>query len=178
MQVVCNKFECAVAFSQDRQSAQKHRVKAQKKEHREAVKEVREKSLSWWVSVGADSNKNGGNTAHWLHQWVRNVRDKDSPCIMCGKDESNAWHACHYRSRGAAKQLRFEPDNIWKGCAHCNVYTKGDTGANYRANLVLRIGEDRVQELDSDNRIYRWTIEECRQIRDHYRDLVKEWIKK
>ena len=151
--------------------------KARKKENRQAKRDFRENDLKWWLKVdAAEGNKNGGNTAHWLHKWIREVRDKNQPCIMCGSERPRGgqWHACHYRSRGAAKQLRFNPDNIWKGCSMCNTRTEGDTGAKFRANLVLRIGEDRVKELDNDNTVHRWTIDECRAIRDEYKALCKE----
>ena len=151
--------------------------KALNREYKVAKRVSREESLAWWLKVdAAEGNKNGGNTAFWLHKWIRLVRDVDAPCIMCGsmQPKGGQWHACHYRSRGAAKQLRFEPQNIWKGCHHCNTRTNSDTGAKFRANLVLRIGEERVLELDNDNTIHRWTIDECREIRDFYKAQIKE----
>ena len=150
--------------------------RALNREYKAAKRVSREESLSWWTNVDSESASNGGNTAHWLHRWIRDVRDREWGCIMCGKTEPGlgGWNACHYRSRGAAKHLRFTPDNIWKGCHTCNTHTSGDTGAKYRANLVLRIGEERVLELDNDNTIHRWTIDECREIRDFYKAQIKE----
>jgi len=52
--------------------------------------------------------------------------------------------------------------------------TQGDTGAKFRASIVLRLGEDRVAEIDNDNTIHRWTIDECREIRNKYKALVKD----
>jgi hypothetical protein len=151
--------------------------KAKKRQNKKDLKEFKENDLSWWLQVGGDEcHRFGGNTGYWLHRWIRLVRDADKPCPMCGSDtpKGGQWHACHYRSRGAAKQLRFEPDNIYKGCHTCNTRTQGDTGARFRAGIVPRIGEDRVKELDEDNTIHRWTIEECREIRDKYKSLCKQ----
>jgi hypothetical protein len=153
------------------------KARARQRDNKQAKRDFRENDIKWWLRVGGDFNLNGGNVAFWLHKWVREVRDKDQPCPMCGArhyPRGGQWHACHYRSRGAAKQLRFEPDNIYKGCKHCNTWTEGDTGAKFRAGIVLRIGEERVAELDSDNSIHRWTIDECRPIRDFYKGICKE----
>lgn len=170
LQPTCGNIQCAITYGKEQQR------KAEKRKNQQAKREFRENDLSWWLSVtDKESSTNGGNTAYWLHKWIRLVRDLDQPCIMCGSQtpKGGQWHACHYRSRGAAKHLRFEPDNIHKGCAQCNTRTTGDTAANYRKNLVDRIGEERVTALETNNQTHKWTIEECRAIRDHYRDLCK-----
>ena len=177
MQPTCS-VPCAIRLGQIAKAKTAVRVeKARVRENRQAKRDQRENDLAWWLKVdAAEGNKNGGNTAYWLHRWIRLVRDKDQPCPMCGSmtPKGGHWHACHYRSRGAAKHLRFTPDNIHKGCQNCNTRTSGDTGAKFRADLVLRLGEDRVTEIDNDNTIYRWTIDECREIRNKYKTLVKE----
>lgn len=175
LQVTCGKISCAIEWGKSKEGAA-HAGKARKRETLEMKRERRENSLSWWLNVdAAEANKNGGNTAYWLHRWIRNHRDRDKPCIMCGSDKPKGgqWNACHYRSRGAAGHLRFHPDNIQKGCAHCNTRTTGDTASRYRENLVQRIGEDQVISLETNNETRRWTIDECRELRDYYRDLCK-----
>lgn len=177
LQPVCNSFQCmATHATNKREAKQKKDKKKIKRENLKSKREFYESDIKWWLQVGADSPRNGGNTGYWVHKWVRTVRDVDKPCPMCGSSvpKGGKWDACHYRSRGAAKQLRFEPDNIHKGCTSCNTRTQGDTGAKFRAGLLPRLGEERLTELDNDNRIHRWTIEECREIRDKYKLLCKE----
>jgi len=167
-QKVCS-VPCSIAVVND------DKLKKKKSQTRQMKRDLRENDLGWWLAVGnGEANKNGGNTAYWLHRWIRLVRDKFQPCIMCGRTESNDWHACHFRSRGAAKQLRFEPDNIHKGCGHCNTYTKGDTGAMFRINLAEKIGEEATVALETNNELAEWTIEKCRAIRDDYKARCKE----
>lgn len=175
MQPTCGKIPCAIEYAESRRGQDDIR-KARNREVRQAKREIRENSLSWWKTVNhSDASRNGGNVPYWLHRWITKVRDKDKPCIMCGATEPRGgqWHACHFRSRGAANHLRFEPDNIHKGCAHCNTYTTGDTASKYRANLIERIGLDRVEALETNNETHHWTIDECRAIRDDYKQRCK-----
>ncbi len=56
-------------------------------------------------------------------------------------------------------------------CDECNVGKSGNIKA-YRKGLVEKYGESAVLELDNDNRIHRWAIEELEAIRlQAYADL-------
>lgn len=55
--------------------------------------------------------------------------------------------AGHYYSRGAKPGLRFSPQNIHGQSKSGNMHKGGDL-INFRAGLVLRYGEEYVQELD------------------------------
>lgn len=107
-----------------------------------------------------------------LNRWIVHVRDKDRPCISCGRFHQGAWHAGHYMSRGAAPQHALNPLNVWKQCAPCNTYLHGNQAA-YRAQLVLEIGLAAVEALESDNTPRKWTREELIAIRDTYRKKLK-----
>jgi len=85
-------------------------------------------------------------------------------CISCGTKTAFAWHAGHYRTTAAAPQLRFNPENIWLQCSACNVHKSGNI-ESYRAALVELIGEEKVQSLESNNEIHRYTREELDGIR-------------
>lgn len=50
----------------------------------------------------------------------------------------------------------------------------GTTYAALRAGVVARIGEARVLALEQDNGVRKWTHDELRGIRDHYRAALKE----
>lgn len=116
-----------------------------------------------------------------FNRWIR-ARDADKPCISCGAPppDLSGLHAGrdagHWRSVGAAKHLRYNEDNVNGQCVSCNQYKAGNAVA-YRAGLVARIGEERVQALENDNRVHKWTREEVLQIRDTYRQKLKEMKK-
>lgn len=106
------------------------------------------------------------------------ARDAAQPCICCGKPfepqrPGGSVDAGHFRSRGAAGHLRFNEDNCHAQRKNCNM-PGGATYAEYRAGLVARIGEARVLALEMDNGVRKWTHDELRGIRDHYRKLLKE----
>lgn len=107
-----------------------------------------------------------------LNRWIVHVRDKDRPCISCGRFHQGAWHAGHYLSRGAAPQHALNPLNVWKQCAPCNTYLHGNQAA-YRAQLVLEIGLAAVEALERDNTPRKWTREELISIGDEYRKKLK-----
>jgi hypothetical protein len=103
-------------------------------------------------------------------------RDRDWPCISCGKFHTGQYHAGHYRSVGAAPQLRFNEDNVHKQCQPCNLHKSGNA-IEYRINLVKRIGVARVEALECDNSLPKWTVEEIKAIKMEYRTKLKELIK-
>ena len=108
-----------------------------------------------------------------LNRWIVHVRDKDRPCISCGRFHQGAWHAGHYLSRGSAPQHALNPMNVWKQCAPCNTYLHGNQAA-YRAQLVLEIGLAAVEALEQDCSVRKWTREELTALRDEYRRKTKE----
>jgi len=108
------------------------------------------------------------------------ARDEDKPCICCGRGKTNQtglhghmWDCGHYRSTGAAPQLRFHEDNAHRQLVFCNRDRAGNA-VEYRIGLIARIGIERVEALEADNSIKKWTIEELIQIRNHYRLKLKK----
>lgn len=108
-----------------------------------------------------------------LNRWVVKVRDKDRPCISCGRHHDGQWHGGHYLSRGHAPQHALNPLNVWKQCAPCNTYLHGNQAA-YRVRLVELIGLRAVEALETDNAPRKWTREELIAVRDEYRAKLKE----
>jgi hypothetical protein len=106
-------------------------------------------------------------------------RDKDQPCICCGKHPvmesitGGSWDCGHYRSVGSAPHLRFNEDNAHRQRKMCNRDLAGNAVA-YRIGLIRRIGIERVEALESDNSPAKWTIQELIEIRDKYRSKLKE----
>lgn len=78
-------------------------------------------------------------------------RDRNKPCVSCGATESPQWDSGHYRSRGAASHLRFNLLNTHKQCNKCNRFLSGNI-VEYRKELLNRIGEERLEALEDDNK--------------------------
>jgi len=144
------------------------KAKKQKAENRKRKTQFLQSQVSEW-----HKHSNPWSTAYWFHRWIRLVRDKNDPCISCDNPDAVQWHAGHYRSRGAAPQLRYHVDNVHKQCSQCNSHNSGRIG-EYRIRLVEKIGLDRVEALENNHEIKRWDIEELTAIRDHYKRLCKE----
>ena len=101
------------------------------------------------------------------------MRDKDEPCISCGRHHQGQYHAGHFRTTAAAPQLRFHEDNVHKQCSVCNNHLSGNL-LEYRKRLIQKIGAERVEQLENDSTIKRWTIEELQEIKKVYKNKCKE----
>ncbi len=99
-------------------------------------------------------------------------RDKDLPCISCGRHHTGQYHAGHYRSVGAAPQLRFNQFNVAKQCAPCNNHKSGNA-IEYRINLIKKIGLDKVEWIEAQNEPLKLSVEDIRSIKVYYIQLLK-----
>jgi hypothetical protein len=108
----------------------------------------------------------------WFNRYIR-LRDKDEPCISCGRHHQGQYHAGHFRTTAAAPQLRFHEDNVHKQCQPCNVHHSGNL-LEYRKRLIQKIGAERVEQLENDSTIKRWTIDELQEIKKVYKNKCKE----
>lgn len=108
--------------------------------------------------------------------WVVHVRDKDLPCISCGRFHEGVYHAGHFRSRGSAPHLALDPRNLRKQCAPCNLYLHGNL-IGYRQGLVEREGEAFVAALEADNTPRHYSGDDYDRIKAEYRALTKELLK-
>ncbi|PCP71175.1 hypothetical protein CQA25_20360, partial [Morganella morganii] len=70
----------------------------------------------------------------------------------------------HYRSRGAAKHLRFNVFNVHSSCTRCNRQLSGNA-VEYRIRLIQRIGIERVEAIESDNSTRRFSNEYLRRVK-------------
>lgn len=99
-------------------------------------------------------------------------RDKHQPCINCGSYTATKWDAGHFKTRGAYPELAFSEWNCFKECSQCNQH--GFKGmAEYRANLVERIGLEKVEWLEGPHERLKLTIEEIINIKNTYQDKLK-----
>jgi hypothetical protein len=112
-----------------------------------------------------------------VNQYVVYVKDKGKPCCTCGTTASIKYDAGHYRSRGAAPELRFELLNIHKQCSvQCNQHGSG-MRAEYREFIVRTYDQEALDYLDGNHpplkaQFPHWTDYE-KEI-DRYRKLLRE----
>ena len=107
-----------------------------------------------------------------VNAWVR-LRDAGQPCISCGTTTADAWHAGHFYSTAARPDLRFDPANVHRQCAQCNLFLSGNLIA-YRLNLPARIGQDEVDRLDGPPTAERATVAALKDIETEYRRKARE----
>jgi hypothetical protein len=167
MQKVCSPL-CALEVS--RQATEKKKAK----EAQEDRKKTREK-----LDAMSTKPKLVKIAQVSFNKYIRE-RDLLKPCISCGKppdDSSNGWDASHYRSVGSSPHLRFVEDNCHKSCKHCNQFLAGNI-VEYRKGLIERIGLARVEQIESDQTVRKYTREGLQEIARHYnaeaRRLKKE----
>lgn len=106
------------------------------------------------------------------------ARDAGKPCISCGAPlphtaVGGAFDCGHYRSVGSAVHMRFVEDNAHGQCKHCNRHLAGNHVA-YRAGLIYRIGSQRVEQIECDQTLRKYTKEGLLEIARHYRAEEKK----
>lgn len=135
------------------------------KKHKAKKKELKDNDRSYRAKMAQQA----------FNAYIRQ-RDSDLPCISCQRHHSGQYHAGHYRSVGAHPELRFEELNNHKQCAPCNNHLSGNI-ADYRINLINKIGEDKVNWLEGKHEPKKYTCEEFKAIEKHYKQKLKEMLK-
>lgn len=157
----------AQAAKKEREDAKRARAaakveRAETKRRKEAIKTIPELTREAQIAFNA---------------FIR-ARDQAAgyPCISSGRPldwSGNAVDAGHYRSTGAAPHLRFNEDNCHAQSKFDNQWRAGNV-VDYRIKLIERIGLERVEALEADNQVRKWTRQELIDIRDKYRAKTKE----
>lgn len=146
MQVACGPV-CAIAL-----------VNAKKAKERKALELVERRE----IKVRKEALKTRADYAKEaqvaINRYVR-LRDAHLGCISCGKPATwpGQWHCSHFRSVGAAPQLRFNLWNMHRSCSVCNNHLSGNIGS-YRPALIEKIGQAKVDWLESQNQSGRYDI--------------------
>jgi Bacteriophage Lambda NinG protein len=155
MQTTCG-YECAIKYTQ------MLREKKQKSDKRKAIKQFSDRDIPTLKRVAQTI----------FNKYIR-LRDAALPCISCGYDgSSRQWHAGHYLSQGGHSQLRYDERNVHKQCSICNNHLSGNL-AEYRKELINRIGLAEVEALESNKQTKRYTAEELKEIIERYKQKVK-----
>ena len=156
-QVVCSPT-CAIAYCKT-QAAAGIRKKLERQDHLEAKKRV--KSRSQWRKEAQQA----------FNAYIRE-RDKDDPCISCGRFHTGQWHAGHFYSTAAHPEKSMLEDNVHKQCQPCNTHLSGNL-IRYRENLIKKIGQERFDILVGPHELKKYTIEELSSIKDAYKQRLK-----
>ena len=101
------------------------------------------------------------------------MRDEKEACISCGRHHTGQYHAGHYRTVGAAPELRFNELNVHKQCSVCNNHLSGNL-IEYRRGLVAKIGIEKVEWLEGKHEAKKYTIDEIIEIKKHYQQKIKD----
>ncbi len=106
-----------------------------------------------------------------FNKYIR-LRDKGKNCISCDKKALKE-NAGHMYSAGGHYNVRFDENNVHLQCEYCNTFLHGNL-LKYRENLVKKIGYEAFEKLTVDSQITRkFTIEELKQIIEHYKNKLK-----
>jgi hypothetical protein len=157
LQSVCGPM-CALEVS--RQATEKKKAKEaqeDRKKTREKLDAMRTKPQLVKVAQTA------------FNAFVR-ARDLGKPCISCGallSTEPNSHDCGHFRSVGSSPHMRFVEDNAHSQCRKCNNWLSGNILA-YRKGLIERIGLTRVEQIEADQTVRKYTKEGLQEIARHY----------
>jgi hypothetical protein len=172
LQTVCGPLCAVVWLRQVQAKVAKRNHREQRAARREGLVKLR--TVSDWTKLARDQ----------FNKFIR-LRDADKPCISCGREHvewtrGGSWDCGHFRSVGAAPELRFEELNAHKQCKSCNggsgKYARKNhtVSAEYRVRLIERIGLAKVEWLEGSHEPKRYRIDELIAIRDLYRRKAKE----
>ena len=160
-------MECLIAFTKSEKGKKAIKKTVARHNRQERVKVLdKQKTRSQWLSEAQSA----------FNRYVR-WRDRDDPCISCGKYVENKyggnWDAGHFRSRGSAPHLRFHLWNCHKQCSRCNRYLAGAT-AEYRIALIQKIGSTKVLALESLQTTVKHDIVYLKRIKSIFTRLLKQ----
>ncbi|MBO9671945.1 MAG: recombination protein NinG [Sphingobacteriaceae bacterium] len=97
-------------------------------------------------------------------------------CISCNSTKAitTAYHAGHYLSAGHHSYHRFNELNVHGQCLRCNCHLHGNL-IPYRTNLVKKIGEQAVLELESTKNLsIKWDRLDLIAIIETYKSKLKQ----
>lgn len=175
-QVVCSP-ECAREYVKRREErkAEREKLRAEKAERADRRKRKRElMTVSEWIKVAQAA----------FNAYIR-ARDHDMPCISCGVTNpperyGGAWDCGHFRSVGAAPELRFDERNAYRQCKSCNggsanFAAKGETvRAEYRRRLIERVGLELVEWLEGPHEPKHYSAAELEELAKDFRARRRE----
>lgn len=106
------------------------------------------------------------------------ARDAGKLCICCEKPLAmevvgGGYDCGHYRSVGSAPHLRFDERNAHGQTKQCNRWGSG-RAVDYRTGLIMRIGQQSVDELEADQSVKKYTIDDIKEIKAEFKRKLRE----
>lgn len=161
LQITCD-YKCALIWT--KKQTEKRQAK-KLKEDRQRTREIKESLKTKGQHLKEAQIAFNG--------YVRE-RDKFQPCISHDEPERHerrnllkvggAYDCGHYRSVGSAPHLRFNLKNAHKQCKKCNNHLSGNV-VEYRIRLIVRIGLENLEILESNYESKKFTIEYLKRIK-------------
>ena len=149
---------------------------------RKIKSEIKRKEMSNRKIALRDKSWYTKEAQKWFNKYIR-LRDNtcsDHNCISCNRPlrkdfrlYGHLFDAGHYLSVGARPNLRFNEDNCHAQCVKCNRELSGNA-AEYRINLVARVGQERVDKLECNNTPAKYTIDDLKEIIAKYKLKCKD----
>lgn len=146
-QVVCS-VECAQVFARQVNARKEERARRAALDALKSVKTVK------------------GDVQRVFNAFILE-RDRDQPCISCGKFHEGAYDAGHFLNTIARPGLRFDEANVHKQCVPCNKHLSGNASA-YRQGLIRRIGLPELKRLERDTAPHVYTRDDLLALKAHY----------
>ena len=159
--IVCG-LECALKYqtiaSNKAARAESRRVKIDDRERRDKLK-----TLSQYADEAQAV----------VNQYVK-YRDWGLNCISCDKPHKFdvTRNASHLKSRGSNSFLRFNLWNIHMACVQCNMH-KGGNISEYYPRLVAKIGQEKVDFLNTAPKSREYSKEYCLRLKRIFTKKVK-----
>lgn len=102
------------------------------------------------------------------------MRDKDKNCISCNKKLIGKFDAGHFFSVGAYPNLRFNENNVFGQCVHCNRDKHGNV-KEYDLNLQKILSEEEYNQLLIDrHKPLKLSIDQVEELIIIYKQKTKE----
>jgi hypothetical protein len=157
-QIVCS-YECSISYSKELNEKKKA------KEWQKEKKEIKEKLMS---------KSDYLNLAQKVFNTYIRLRDKDKNCISCDKPLQSKYDAGHFFSVGAYPNLRFNENNVFAQCVHCNRDKHGNV-KEYDLRLQKVLSNTEYQNLLLQrNEPLKLSIDEVKDLIKLYRNKIKE----
>lgn len=165
--------ECGVTLAKQKQAKQREKAEHEKVRSEKArIRSVKEglKTHNQFIKEAQSA----------VNKYIR-VRDENKECISCGtplisEKLGGGFDAGHFRSRGSAPHLRFYTLNIHGQCKRCNRWLGGNYH-EYRIGLIERLGIEKVQTIESDQRPRHYSDDDLRRIKRIFERKTK-WLEK
>jgi len=158
LQPTCNEMECMIAYS-DKHLAKK--AKETKTQHRIEKREFNNQ----------DVKKRTNDLKKVVQEYAR-LRDFHEVCISCRKPSAKQWDGGHFMNAEYHSKVRFNTLNINKQCSHCNDFSASNA-LNYKIHLIDKIGLEKVEWLEQQKGICKYTPEYLNRFIKIYRKRVR-----